>query len=55
MKNIFYVLVIASLVGGVLYWSEIKDNARQSKYDKCFEIARANALPIPEYLQECMN
>lgn len=53
MKTFFVLLVVMG--GYLLVASEQRDNARQVVYDKCFEIARANALPIPEYLQECMD
>ena len=55
MKNIFYVLVVVGFVSGVMVWSGAKDNARNIKYDNCLEIAQTNALPIPQYLQECMD
>lgn len=55
MKTFFYGFLVIVFVVGVVAWSGKNDEVRNNAFDNCLEIAQANALPIPEYLVECMD
>lgn len=55
MKNILIGLLVFSAMGSVLAWSEHNDNVRNVAYDKCMSQRQYTALPLPEYLQDCMS
>lgn len=55
MRYIAIIILAIGIIGGVVAISAKQDNARAVVYDKCLDSYHANALPLPEYLQDCMQ
>lgn len=55
MRYIAIIILAIGAVSGIVAISAKQDNTREVVYDKCLDSYHANALPLPEYLQDCMQ